>query len=110
MTPPYRTACHEIDMMVKMIDSGMDVARINFGQGDLRFHSESLDNIRLAAKQRPEKPVTVMLDTAGPRIMTGTMKDGKNVEVQNGSILQITTDMNVEGDAEKISCSYKQLP
>ena len=68
-------------MMVKMIDSGMDVARINFGSGDLRFHVESLDNIRLAAKQRPEKPISIMLDTAGPRIMTGVMKDGKQVEV-----------------------------
>ena len=50
MTWEYRTACHEIDMMVKMIDSGLDVARINFATGDLRFHVESLDNIRLAAK------------------------------------------------------------
>lgn len=35
-------------MLVKMLDAGMNVARINFSDGDQKTHGECLDNLRMA--------------------------------------------------------------
>lgn len=51
-----------------------------------------------------------MLDTKGPEIRTGTLRDGKPIDLVAGQELQIVTDYSIEGDAKKIACSYKALP
>jgi pyruvate kinase len=102
-------ACWDVDMLVKMIDAGMNVARLNFSHGDHKSHGQSVLNLREALKQRPDKTVAIMLDTKGPEIRTGLLKD-KVVEFVAGQTLEIVTDPNIEGDNTKISCTYKQLP
>jgi pyruvate kinase len=44
----FRPACWDVDMLVKMLDAGMNCARLNFSQGDHKGHSQSLDNLREA--------------------------------------------------------------
>ena len=44
-------------MLVKMIDAGMNVARLNFSHGDHKTHGQSLENLQEALKQRPDKHV-----------------------------------------------------
>jgi len=51
-----------------------------------------------------------MLDTKGPEIRTGTLVDGKPIDLKSGQDLIITTDYSFEGTTEKIACSYKSLP
>jgi pyruvate kinase len=51
-----------------------------------------------------------MLDTKGPEIRTGMLRDNKPVELVAGQELQIVTDYSIEGDNKKIACSYKSLP
>ena len=51
-----------------------------------------------------------MLDTKGPEIRTGMLRDNKPVELTAGQELQIVTDYSIEGDDKKIACSYKNLP
>lgn len=51
-----------------------------------------------------------MLDTKGPEIRTGLLKDGKPIEIQAGQFLEIITDYTQEGDNTRITCSYKSLP
>lgn len=70
-------ACWDIDMLVKMLDAGMDIARLDFSEADQKVHGECLENLALAKQQRPEKHCAVMLDTRGPEIATGFMRDGK---------------------------------
>ena len=65
--------------------------------------------LREALKQRPDKTVAIMLDTKGPEIRTGLLKD-KTVEFTAGQSLEIVTDTNIEGDNTRIACTYKQLP
>ena len=50
-----------------------------------------------------------MLDTKGPEIRTG-MQGGKSIEVVAGQTLEIVTDYAIEGNNERIACSYKSLP
>jgi pyruvate kinase len=50
-------------MLIKMLDAGMNIARLNFSHGDHEGHRGTLNNLREALKQRPEKTCAVMLDT-----------------------------------------------
>ncbi len=97
-------------MLVKILDAGMNVARLNFSHGDHKTHGQSLDNLRAALKQRPEKTCAVMLDTKGPEIRTGLNRDNKPIDLVSGQTLKIYIDYAIEGDNTKIACSYKSLP
>lgn len=103
-------SCWDVDMLVKMLDSGMDVARLNFSHGDHKTHGQTVDNIREAMKQRPQKTCAIMLDTKGPEIRTGLLRDNKPVDLVAGQELLIVTDYSIEGDNKRIACSYKSLP
>lgn len=73
-------------------------------------HGETVRAIRAAVQQRPGSYVGIMLDTKGPEIRTGLLKDHKPVSLKEGQSLEIITDYSVEGDANTITCSYKTLP
>ena len=97
-------------MLVKMLDAGMNVANLDFSEGDQKTHGECLENLGMARQQRPEKHCAVMLDTKGPELATGYMRDGKAAAIVSGQNLKIVNDMAIEGDATKIACTYKNLP
>ena len=97
-------------MLVKMIDAGMNVARLNFSHGDHKTHGQSVENLKEALKQRPDKECGIMLDTKGPEIRTGLLVDHAPIELVAGQDLEITTDYTIEGDATRIACSYRALP
>lgn len=78
--------------------------------GVIQSHGQSVANLREALKQRPDKTVAIMLDTKGPEIRTGILKENKPVELVAGQELQIVTDYAIEGDSTRIACSYKSLP
>jgi len=93
-----------------MIDAGMNIARLNFSHGDHASHGKSVANLREALKSRPDKTVAIMLDTKGPEIRTGMLKDGKPIELVKDQIIKVTTDYDFLGTTECIACSYKSLP
>ena len=96
----FRPACWDIDNLVKMIDAGMNVARLNFSHGDHKTHGQSVENLREALKQRPDKQVAIMLDTKGPEIRTGMLRDNKPIELVANQQLKIVTDYAIEGDTK----------
>ena len=51
-----------------------------------------MDSIREALKQRPNKTCAIMLDTTGPEIRTGLLRDNKPVDLVAGQELLIVTD------------------
>lgn len=57
--------------MGKLIDEGMNVARLNFSHGDHEYHRRLMANVHEALKSRPNCSVSIMLDTKGPEIRTG---------------------------------------
>lgn len=99
-------ACWDTEMLVKMLDAGMNVARLNFSHGDHASHGASVANLREALKQRPDKTCAIMLDTKGPEIRTGLLVDHQPIELVAGQQLQIVTDYAIEGDTTRIACSY----
>ena len=64
-------ACSEVPTLVKMIDLGMNVARLNFSHGTHETHGETVKKLREAFRERRDKPCSILLDTKGPEIRTG---------------------------------------
>ncbi|HJB23254.1 MAG TPA: pyruvate kinase [Candidatus Jeotgalibaca pullicola] len=99
-------ASETVDTLVKLIEAGMNVARLNFSHGDHEEHLARIKNIR-EASQITGKMVAILLDTKGPEIRTHNMKDGV-VSLISGETVRISMD-EVEGTKEKFSISYPGL-
>ncbi|OUN01073.1 MAG: pyruvate kinase [Paenibacillaceae bacterium ZCTH02-B3] len=95
------------EMLKKLIDAGMNVARLNFSHGDFESHGASIRNIRQAASELG-KTVAILLDTKGPEIRLGKMA-ADPVELERGQTVILTTE-DVPGTRERISVSHKGLP
>ncbi len=94
------------EKLTQLIDSGMNVARLNFSHGDYEEHGQRIENIREASRQAGET-VGILLDTKGPEIRTGTLKEG-GVYLEKGSTAYVSMD-DIEGDAERFSVTYPGL-
>eukprot|EP00744_Colponema_vietnamica_P001568 GILI01002586.1.p1 GENE.GILI01002586.1~~GILI01002586.1.p1 ORF type:complete len:529 (+),score=205.88 GILI01002586.1:236-1588(+) len=88
----------------------MNVARLNFSHGDHETHGRSVENLRAALKERPGRVCAIMLDTKGPEIRTGLLKNHEPVQLTVNQEIFISTDYTAEGDENTITCSYKALP
>ena len=82
------------EMLEKLMNAGMNVARLNFSHGSHEEHKARIDTIRKVAK-RLNKTIGLLLDTKGPEIRTHNMKDGLIV-LEKGK--EVIVSMNeVEG-------------
>ena len=90
-----------------LIRNGMDIARFNFSHGSHEEQKERMDTIK---KLRDEEkiPVAILLDTKGPEIRTGVLKDGKKITLEAGKTFTLSTKECV-GDEEKVSITYAGL-
>ncbi|KAJ9693534.1 hypothetical protein PVL29_009470 [Vitis rotundifolia] len=102
-------ASRSVPMLEKLLRAGMNVARFNFSHGTHDYHQETLDNLKIAM-QNTQILCAVMLDTKGPEIRTGFLKDAKPIQLKEGEEITITTDYSIKGDEKMISMSYKKLP
>ncbi|CAL5213024.1 unnamed protein product [Lathyrus oleraceus] len=101
-------ASRSVPMIEKLLLAGMNVARFNFSHGSYDYHQETLDNLRTAMNNTGIL-CAVMLDTKGPEIRTGFLKDGKPVQLKQGQEITISTDYDIKGDENTICMSYKKL-
>ena len=93
--------------VMKAMAEIMDVARFNFSHGD---HEEHLGRLELLRKVRKEvgRPIAALLDTKGPEIRTGLLKDGQKITLQEGEKIILTTE-EVVGTKDKIFINYDKL-
>ena len=96
----------DIDVVKKLINSGLNVARLNMSHGDHQDHKRRLELVRSACKELG-KEIAILADLQGPKIRVGTFGNGP-VSLINGQKFTITTD-DYSGDKEKVSTTYKGL-
>ena len=92
----------------RLIAAGMNVARLNMSHGDQAQAGETFDRVRRIAAARGAH-VAILVDLQGPKIRTGTLKDGRPVTLETGATFTITT-RPVAGTAEQVSTPYEALP
>lgn len=95
-----------IETLVKMINAGMDCARLNFSHGTFDTHLEYIANIRNAAVIT-KTHIPILQDLSGPKIRIGKISNGKT-EIKEGEKI-IITSKEVIGNRNIISTNYKNL-
>ncbi|MCR1840777.1 pyruvate kinase [Murimonas intestini] len=95
------------DLLKQLIENGMDVARFNFSHGDYEEHRGRIELLK-SIRDELRIPVAMLLDTKGPEIRTGLLKDGKKVELKAGDSFSLMMEETV-GDETKCSITYPEL-
>lgn len=104
------TDSSSVERLTEIIDAGMTVMRLNFSHGTHESHAQCIKNLKKALSQRPNKHVAIMLDTKGPEIRTGMLREDSNpLQLKKGQDLEVTTDYTYLGNSECIACSYSSL-
>lgn len=96
-----------LENIKKLIEAGMNVARLNFSHGDFEEHGRRINTIRQACKEL-NKTVAILLDTKGPEIRLGKLKE-EPIELVQGETITLTTQ-DILGDKDRIPVTYADLP
>jgi len=96
------------DVLARLIESGMNVARLNFSHGRQEDHRERVRLVRETA-ERLGQPVACLQDLSGPKIRTGALAEPGGVLLKEGASFTLTTEP-VTGTAERVSTTYQWLP
>lgn len=93
-------AVNTLGKMLELMEAGMNVARLNFSHGTHEEHLKTINDLK-EARRRLDKPLAIMLDTKGPEIRLGKIKDGQ-VMLQPGQKWRLVKQEEI-GDEIKIS-------
>src|ERR1700722_7266257 len=97
-------ASRDPETLTRMVEAGLDVARLNFSHGDREIHAESAERIRAAAA-RVGRQVAILQDLPGPKLRIGALRDGI-AELKPGEQLVLLSGSNLEGDHTQMSVSW----
>lgn len=94
-------------VLLKMMQAGMNVARLNFSHGTHEEHARRLYQIRECARLAG-KNIALMLDTKGPEIRLGYLEK-EPLLLETGKKIVLTVD-DVKGNENILPVVYKGLP
>ncbi len=94
------------DRIRELVESGMDVARLNFSHGEHADHAENYKKVRQASDHLG-RAVGILADLQGPKIRLGRFIEGKTVWA-TGEEVRITVD-DIDGTHDRVSTTYKEL-
>lgn len=87
------------EMLEKLLDAGMNVARLNFSHGTHESHGETIHHLK-ELRARKKAPLAIMLDTKGPEIRLGNIP--VPIKVSRGQRLKLVSE-EVEGSADAVT-------
>lgn len=99
-------ATDQEEVLEQLMLEGMDVARFNFSHGDYEEQTIRLEKVR-RIREKLGIPIATLLDTKGPEIRLGQLKDGKAI-LKEGQAFTLTTQ-EILGDETKASITYPGL-
>ena len=101
-------ASREPEVLVRMVEAGMDVARLNFSHGTAELHAETAQRVRDAAG-RAGRPVAILQDLPGPKLRIGALRDD-TVELKAGDrVTFVCGNGSPPGDARRMSIAWDGL-
>ncbi len=89
-----------------MIESGMNVARLNFSHGEFKEHAKNIRNIRAAAA-KTRRMVSIIIDLPGVKMRIGRLQNESVMLKKDGEV--VLTTRSVLGTQALIPVEYKQL-
>lgn len=96
------------EMFTKLVEAGLNVARINFSHGGYEENAEKIATIK-RVREKLNKPVALLLDTKGPEIRTGKLESGdEKVTIEEGQEFTFIHD-DIIGNNTKTTVTYKDL-
>ncbi|MDL1910127.1 pyruvate kinase [Chloroflexi bacterium CFX6] len=101
-------ASQDEDILEKLIESGMNVARMNFSHGTHEEHAERIVRIRRVA-EKLGRSVGILQDLQGPKIRIGQLDEP--IQLTEGeTVILYATGTTPPGDGEtKIPVDFRQL-
>ncbi len=99
-------ASNSPEMLVRLLQAGVDVVRLNFSHGKASDHVGVVEQVR-ACSQKLGREVGVMVDLQGPKIRIGKFADGR-VELEPGKTFILDAACEL-GDADRVGLDYKEL-
>ncbi len=91
------------ELLRQLINDGMDVARLNMSHGTHEWHKKRIHSIRTLAQEN-NRAVAIMMDIQGPKIRTGSVRDG-SVILRTGQNLIIRPE-DIVGDEQQIGVNH----
>ena len=99
-------ATDSIDMLEKLANAGMNVARLNMSHGDHESHANIIQSIHKLNKKL-NHPIAIMLDTQGPEIRTGDMVN--DLHLEEGDTISIVARGAEDVESSSIHINYDDL-
>jgi pyruvate kinase len=100
-------ASRDPETLARMVEAGLDVARLNFSHGSRELHAENAERVRDAAN-RAGRQVAILQDLPGPKLRIGAVRGGL-VDLKPGDKLLLVAGSDDEGDAERMSVRWPGL-
>ncbi len=81
-------AVDSFEKIVQLMESGMDVARLNLSHGEKEEHTNRINWVK-KAREMLERPCAIMLDTKGPEVRVGTIEGG-SISLSANDVITLT--------------------
>ena len=94
------------EVLSKLIDAGMNVARLNFSHGTHEEHAKKIATIK-KVREAKKVPLPIMLDTKGPEFRIKTFENGKII-LKEGDPFTFTTE-DIIGNQSRVSVSFEGI-
>jgi pyruvate kinase len=101
-------ASRDPEVLVRMVEAGMDVARLNFSHGTAEEHAETASLVRQAAG-RAGRQVAVLQDLPGPKLRIGALTDGIAELKPGDDVTFVCGENSAEGDARRMYITWAGL-
>jgi pyruvate kinase len=100
-------ASREPEVLKRMVEAGLDVARLNFSHGNLELHAENAERVRAAANAAGRQ-VAILQDLPGPKLRVGAIEN-ELADLKPGETLVLMCGSTAIGNESRLSVSWPGL-
>ncbi|MEG1048381.1 MAG: pyruvate kinase, partial [Bacilli bacterium] len=94
-----------VEVMTKMVEVGMNVARINFSHATLEERIAVVKSVK-EVREITGKNIAILYDTKGPEFRNGMVKNGE-ITLTEGKTIRVVKE-NILGDEQRFSVNHPQ--